>query len=424
MRSNPIKEQLETIPIPPELGHRSLLGVRQAAAERQAINPSARRQTKRIIAAMSAALVLFMLTTMFADHSRVWSAIQKALQFVPGIGIVKEEDSPVERYVMNQPVTVEVGAGSILITGFMSDDEMTYITMAGKDAPRVKDITLVNERGEQFKLNASTASWGQSQWTSGFWHIGKLDVSGQVTLIFPLDPVVKVPIVLAKAETFASYTELGETASVNGVSITAITDRIGGKTRVSLVSRHSKDFDVSDYGIYGVYMHEESQKLQVTDTSGKKLAIEKIPGVSSPASEFFFPAPEAMAESSYTLTIPEISVRYKDEIRIELPTETDEHLNQTFKIAGFPVMITKVEHVMENKLRVYMDLYYNEQTTESLVNFSIDGLSHMAKLDEKTGAIEYIEFEMKDRGSKKVSLKLVQPGVVMRGPWQFLLQSS
>ncbi|WP_229717241.1 hypothetical protein [Paenibacillus aceti] len=48
-------------------------------------------------------------------------------------------------------------------------------------------------------------------------------------------------------------------------------------------------------------------------------------------------------------------------------------------------------------------------------------MSSIAKLNEQTGAIEYIEFAI-EPGSKQVTLKLAQPSVVIRGPWTFDLQ--
>lgn len=166
-----------------------------------------------------------------------------------------------------------------------------------------------------------------------------------------------------------------------------------------------------------MYMHDESLKLNVSDNAGQKMEIEHIRGLSSPASEFYFKLSEP-ARSRYTLTLPEISVTNKEEVSIRLSTEAKENINQTFEIAGFPVTITKTEKLKKNGLRVYLDFHYNDQAASSLYKFDIDGLSNMAKLDERTGAIEYIEFEVKP-GSKHVNLKLIRPGVIIRGPWQF-----
>jgi hypothetical protein len=417
MSPNNLKLQLQSIPIPSNIRQRSQLGIEQAIMEQKEGNHGKGKRVKRRIGTIAAAIALLFLSVAFLNHNYVWAAIQKALQFVPGIGIVKEENSLSERFVLKQPISLNVGEGSIIITGILSDEEMTYITMTGNHTPRFENVTLVNPQGVEYNLRSSTSSWSSTEWTSGFWYKGKLDARGSIKLVINLEPRIEVPITLTRAETYSNYSEMGETATVNGVSITAIPDRIGEKARVSLVARHSEDFSISDYGIYGVYMHDESHKLNVLDNTGKKLEIEHIRGVSSPASEFYFKLSEN-ARNRYSLTLPEISVTYKSEVSISISTEAKEHINQTFEIAGFPVTITKTEKVKENGLRVYMDLHYNDQASASLYNIDIEGLSSGAKLNERTGAIEYIEFEV-EPGSKQVNLKLIRPGVIIRGPWQF-----
>ncbi|WP_308637207.1 hypothetical protein [Paenibacillus silvisoli] len=416
MRSNPIKEQMNEIPLPAELHERSVAGIRRAATASRSGGAF-----KRKAVAIAAALALFLLGAALVDHSKVWAAIQKALQFVPGIGIVKEGDISTERYVMKQPLTIQIGEGTVQLTGFMSDEEMTYITMAGEDVSRFKTITLVNELGDRYTLNSSSASWGGRQWTSGFWHKGKLDLSGAVKLVLPLNPPMEVPIQLTKAESYSDYAELGETVTASGVSITAITDRVGDKIRVSLVSRHPDDYRIDDYGIHGVYMHDE--KLELRDEAGKLLTIEKIPAISSPANAFYFADSGKPGESRYTMTLPEISVTYNDETTIEVPVATNGRLNQPFELAGFPVTITKTELVGEQSLRLYLDMHYDEKAVTSLYDLTIGERSHMAKLDERTGAIQYLEFDI-EPGSERIRLKLVSPGVIIRGPWQFQLQPS
>ncbi|WP_256760484.1 hypothetical protein [Cohnella sp. WQ 127256] len=418
MSPNKLKQQLSAIPIPSGIRQKSQLGIEQAMLEQQEDSRRKNKRVRRRVGAIVAALALIFLSTDLMNHNYVWASIQKALQFVPGIGIVKEEDSSSERYVLKQPISLNVGEGSIMITGILSDEDMTYITMVGKNTQRFESITLVSEQGAEYNLRSSTASWSSTEWTSGFWHKGKLNIGGEnIKLIFPLEPTIEVPITLAKAETVSSYQDMGETATANGVSITAIADRVGEQARISFVARHSEDFDISDYGIYGVHMHDESQKLYVLNDTGKKVEIEHIRGVSSPASEFYFGL-SGKAGGHYTLSLPEISVTYKDEVSIKVSTEAKQLWNQTFEIAGFPVTITRIEKLKENGLRVYMDFHYNEEAPASLYNLDIEGFSNVAKLNERTGAIDYIEFEV-EPGSKQVNLKLIRPGVIMRGPWQF-----
>jgi len=423
MDTSNIKEQVRTIAIPPELRQRVQLGLQQAESERQA---NSRRMRKRIVrrnAAVAAIIGLCLLSAALMNQTRVWAAIQKALQFIPGIGMVNESSAQSDRYMLKQPISLSIGEGTILITGILTDNEMTYITMAGKETPQFDEITVVNSQGTQYNLSRSFALWGSSgDWTASFRHKGKLDVKGKIKLVLHQDPDIEVSAHLEKAESYSSYAELGKTATVNGITITAITDRIEEKARVSLVSPPMEGFSISDYGIHAVYLHDENHKLHIIDrASGEKVPIERIPGVGAPASDFYFPLRELKEDAHYTLTLPEISVTYWDEVSVKLPTVTQEHMDKTFQLAGFPVTVTKTEKIAPNSLRVYFDLHYSEQAASSLILFDLDGLSSMTKLNEQTGAIEYIEFAIKP-GSKQVTLKLTRPEAVIRGPWTFDLQ--
>lgn len=248
MSSNNLKQQLQSIPIPPTIRQRSQIGIEQVITEQKEGNGHRSKQVKRRVGTVVAALALIFLSATLISHNGVWAAIQKALQFVPGIGIVKEEDSPSERYILKKPISLSVGEGAIIITGILSDEEMTYITMTGKQTPRFEKVILVNERGVEYTLSSSIGTWTSTEWTSGFWYKGKVDTTESIKLVVSLEPRIEVPVTLARAETYSSYPEMGETATVKGVSITAIPDRVGNKARVSLVSRHSEDFYISDYG--------------------------------------------------------------------------------------------------------------------------------------------------------------------------------
>ncbi|NIK69472.1 MULTISPECIES: hypothetical protein [unclassified Paenibacillus] len=416
--SDKIKQQMQTIPIPSEqLRYRARLGIEQAGREG--------RKAKRIRrgwTSIAAVIIVLLLSTALVNHTKVWAAIQNALQFIPGTGMVKQEKSPEERYILSKPITVKVGKeGTIIIKGMMSDHEMTYLTMTGQNTTRLKDVTLVNAQGEAFKIDTSMASWGGTVWTSSFWHKGELDVQGDIKLMMGEEAPVVVPIHLTKAESFDSYSELGLTSTVNGLSITAITDKVDGKARVSIIAPPRQDFRIIDYGIHGVYMHDESLKLHVVNKAGKKLEITTIQGLSSPQGELYFPLGRAPDES-YTLTIPEINVEYQDEVKVKVPAETTNNLNQTFEIAGYPVTITRVEKTSPTTLRVYTDFHYDKQAPSSLYMIGAEE-SGMARLKEGTGEVEYLECTI-EPGSKHLTLHINRPDVVLRGPWVFDFQPS
>ena len=90
----------------------------------------------------------------------------------------------------------------------------------------------------------------------------------------------------------------------------------------------------------------------------------------------------------------------------------------TFRLAGFPVTVTRTERLEDNQLRMYLDLHYQENADRSLHSFRIDTLSHNGKLHEQTRELEYLQIQV-DPGSKDMKLTFTSPQVVIRGPWVF-----
>jgi hypothetical protein len=418
--SNKIKQEIDKIPIPLDLHRRSLLGIEQVKLENeQSKLPSDKRHKN--IKVIAAALVGLILLTVVISNTQVLAAIQKALQFVPGIGIVKEEDVPAERYVLKSPITKQIGEGSIVITGMMVDQQMTLISITGTNTTRFERVKLVNELGAEFTVERSMSYWGSHDWTASFWYDGQLDLKGSVKLLLEEKPEIVIPLTLVQAESFANYADMGETATVNGITITAIANRVDDKARFSLVAQHTKDLKIIDYGFFGLYAHE-NQKMNVKDSTGKNIPIEHIRGLSAPASEFYFKLSEGNG-NSYSLTIPEIYTEAQDKVTLEIPTETTENLNQTFELAGFPVTITRIDRLDDKSVRMYVDLHYNENTPASLHMFSLDNLSHNARVNDQTGELVYLEFEA-DPGRKMQKIMLARPEILIRGPWKFELPAD
>lgn len=417
MDTDKLKEQVRAIPIPPGLGVRSRIGVERAAAERK--RGGIRKAARRFAAGAAVLLAAVVLSAALASRGNVWAAIQKALQFVPGIGIVKEENAAVDRYVLKQPITVPIGGGELVITGMVSDNEMTYMTVAATGTAQFERVTVVNEKGAAYTLDRGGASWGSDFWTATFWTREKADVGGDVTLRLEMNSPIDVPARLDKAETREGYAGLGPTATANGVSITAVADRVGDKARVTLVTPPAEGQAVSDYGILADGEQGEIPPLRVADAQGQPLAITFVRGVASPRSEFYFPL-EAGTAGPYSLTIPEIRIDYPfAEASVTIPIETGE-LNRTIEIAGFPVTFTRTERLEDAGLRVYLDTRDDERSPVSLVGFRLKNLSSMFKLNERTGAPEYMEFDV-EPGAKRIKLELDWPTTAIRGPWTFEL---
>lgn len=418
-----IKREVENIPIPPGLQQRSSRGIQQAKIELEKSKAykgaSFQKRRKSLFIASAIGIVLF---SAVVFHTQALAGLQKALQFLPGIGTVLEEDNPMERYVLQKPVTVDMLGGQVMITGMVVENEMTYMTLSGNGGKRFSSIQVINDQGVEYDFVSSMASWTPDEWAETFWYQGKTELAGEIRIVFNSNPETAVSLVLDKAETYESYQALGETEIVNDVVITAITDKVGDKARLSLVSQHHEPFRIEDYGIFGIH---EDQRLTVVDGTGKTYELEKPMGQYNPAREFFFELSDN-DEEKYTLTIPEINVIYPDKFKVtlDIPAGVESAaFNETFELAGFPVTITNLERIGSDQLRVYVELAYNEDSPRSLHNLRIEQMSHSAKRNDQTNVVEYLQFAI-EPGSKKVKLTLGQPEVVIRGPWIFDLASE
>lgn len=422
MPTDNMKALMESIPLPDELRERADAGIAAAAEERQGFgllrgHRSRQSARSRALAIAAALLALLVLSAGIANHDRVWAALRKTFQFAPGTGVVTEEESPSGRYVLKKPIVLKVYKGEITITGMLVDDEMTYVTMAGKQAPRVDRIDVINGQGKLFTIERSMGVWASDKWSSSFWHKGKLDLDGEIKLVLPLPEPIETSAVLERADGAASYAELGKTATAGGLSVTAIADRVGDRARISLVAPPQESYWIDSYGIELPIRHGSGNPLSVQDEAGLPLEVTSVMGLSAPRSELYFPLTGRQG-AKYTMTIPEIGVQYRGEATVKVPAVTQEGLNKTFDIAGFPVTITKTERIGTDALRIYTDMHWDDQPDRVLYNLSVEGKGGMAQLNESTGAIEYMEFEIKP-DSKEVKLTFTRPFVAIRGPWTF-----
>ncbi|WP_168120320.1 hypothetical protein [Paenibacillus sp. HB172176] len=408
--NNKIKDEMASIPIPSALHSRSLKGIHEA----QAVRVSRRKDWSKTIAA-AAIVATLVFGALF--HGEVYAAIQKSLQFIPGIGVVKEETAPEERWILKEPVRVEIGDGYVDITGLMSDEKETYMTVSAFDLPRFESVTFINEAGDSFTVSRSMYVGTLNEWTGDFWHNGALPLAGKISFYFDDYREAITSISLAKAESYAGYDELGQTVKKNGAAITLIPNHGADRMWVNIVSRLDDDGHVIKYG-YLDYAHRDSG-IQLTNKEGNPVAFEWQQATGAPNRVFSFASHD---EGPYVLTLPAITVSEKDKTKLTLtipPIGETSSMTQSFELADFKVDMTKLERVDATTLKVYVDTHYKESDPRSIMQFRLDR-SSMLKTNERTGEMEFFQFEI-EPGSKKVTVELSDPAFLVRGPWTFTL---
>lgn len=413
-----IKHEMERIPIPASLHQRSMRGIQQAKSEMEERGALRTKRSNLRYAAM--AIFGGVLISAFLFNTQVVEAIQKALQFLPGVGVIQESNENGDRYVLEEAITVPVDGGEILITAMFVDEQMTYIEMSGTNTEKLEKLTVINQEGTEFIMDQSAGSWTTDKWAQIFYNRGTLDIGDYATIVLGDADKISVPVQLVAAETFDSYLDMGETAVAQGVGITAIAGRAGDKARISLVSPPSEEYRINNYGLSGVTLNH---KARLTDQTGISMEIETYMGYLAPKSDFYFPLSDDPS-TIYTLIIPEINAVYDDSVNVSLdiPSEGTKLPDLSFEIAGFPVKVTKVERIDNMSLRVYFDVEYDEEAPASLHMFSIDQ-SHMARMNEQSRALQFIQFEI-EPNDRTVEFLIKDPEVVIRGPWEFKLPAS
>jgi len=403
---------MEKIQVPKEkLRERCEMGIDQAVCK-SVLKPRSSFQKW-----MVASILIVLLSTAAMYHSQVMAAVQKAIQYIPGIGVVEEEEQSGNSYVLDETKEVQVEGGTVTVTNIVVDGEQTYVVLNGDGSPKYQEITIINESGKEYIVKSSHSSWSSKQWTTWFWKDEALSLSGNVQVVIG---ETRISVKMVEAKSYESFKEMGITDKTNDLAITAIPSRDSEKGRIAFVSQHSEKFKIANYGFNSV--HEEKE-LSITDPDQNQYEINRYKGISQPTNEFYF---QLAAEdvSHYNLRIPEVNVQYKDEKKITLPLPDDEiEMNKTFKLAGYPVDITKLERTDEDELRIYVDVHYDKQDARSLHNFRIKHTSHMAKVDLQTRAIQYLQYKV-DWNKKNVNLTFSEPQVLLRGPWKYEIPSE
>lgn len=433
--SNRIKDIMADIPLPPELHERTKAGVAKAMAEQPRFPAAAsgwQRKRRRLIA-LAACLLLLLSGALMSSEVR--AAIQKALQFIPGIGLVQEGEKMAAAYILPDPVITAVGKGEIRVSGVMIKEDSAYLTLSGRGVAHPEQVTLINGEGTAYPIKRSRVVGGGGEWAADYWLQGKVAVTGDIQLQVDMAPggtgePLTLPLKLLRAESYASYRDMGETAEVNGISITAIARRFGTEGRITLVSEPlstPEAFFISDYGV-AFAPFREGYKLKVTDGAGKDLPLTAGKGISAPEQEFYYPLGTQQG-GVYRMTIPEIQLyATKSATKMTLPVETRADYNKDTTLAGFPLRITRLEKI-DNRLRMYVEYPQDDKHPGwQLSRFGLEKdagdfnekLSGLGKIKESTGEQEWFEFEVTP-GKDQVEVILTDAVVRVSGPWTFEL---
>jgi len=422
--SNNLKQAIEDIPIPATLHERSLMGIQQAKEEWDAAL-NAPKKKKRIKNRMIAASLIGLLSigTAATFNPQLSSAIQRALQFIPGIGVVQEANSSTDSYMLTEPVDIKnSNQSTATVTAVLVQKDLTTIEM--NDYSNNYGIQIKDESGKVHKASSSHTYGGDD-----FSHVilkftGQVDVKDHVQLFFLDRPNEVFTIPLSKVDSIDTLNAIGQSSKNHDLEITAIPTPAGDKGRIFLSTDNSRPFRYYDSFPEKGDLIILNEDISVTDELGNDYPIDNK-GVRMPFKDIYFNLGSSNVKN-YTLSIPQLISVGREEVKlsINIPDGTEGPLNQSFDIAGYPVELTKFKKFKSRDNEDYIDIYVEMpnplQLNRSLKYFDVSTDTSLggSGYDSTTGVMKFFEVKY-DPNSTRLDVKVSKPMIDMKGPWKF-----
>lgn len=429
--SNNIKQAMEDIPIPEALHERSLMGIHQAKEEWDAalVAPKKRKRIKNRMVAASL-LGLLSLGTAATFNPHLSEAIQRALQFIPGIGVVQE--SGADSYMLTEPVDIKNNKKSATVTAMLVEKDMTTIEM-NIYTNDYYDIRIKDESDAVHKISSAHISGGNDFGQVTYKFASQVNVKNQAQLFFADRPDEVFTIPLSKVDSIDNLNDIGESVEIHDLKITAIPTPAGHKGRIFLSTENSNIFKYNDF-FYNSPMKKGdliimNENITITDELGNDYTIDNK-GTWIPFKDIYFNLGGSEVEK-YTLTIPQLmSVGHENvKLSINIPEGEEGPLNQSFRIAGYPVELTKFKKFKSKDNKEYIEIHVEMpdslQPSRSLKSFVVDGRASRGSgaIDQTTGEMEFFWIRY-DPNSTKLDITVFEPIVELKGPWKFEIDAD
>ncbi|MGG3503930.1 hypothetical protein ABES58_00470 [Paenibacillus lautus] len=421
--SNNIKQAIEEIPIPAMLHERSLMGIHQAKEEWDAALAAPKKRKRvmnRVVAAFLIGVLSISAAVTFNPH--LSAAIQRALQFIPGIGVVQE--SSTDSYMLTEPVDIKLSNHDVTITSMLVQKDMTTIELNAYTESSFK-INIISESGEVYESSSVSTygSGGFSKITHKFY--GHVDIKDYAQLSFDDYKKELFTIPLSKVDSIDSLNAIGDSMEIHDLEITAIPTPAGHKGRIFLSTEHSNAFR------YFNHFPEKgdlilNDNISITDEFSNDYPIDNK-GIQTPFKDIYFNLGSSDVRK-YTLTIPQLmSVGHEEaNFSINVPDGQEGQLNQSFDIAGYSVELTKFKKFKspDNRdlIEIYVEMPNTQQLNRSLKDFdvSIDTtLGSYKARDATTGVLKSFSVSYDPNDSGKLDVTVSKPIIDMKGPWKF-----
>lgn len=350
---------------------------------------------------------------------RTLAEIIKKIYYLPGSGAVEEEKQS-SIFTLSHAIRFKHESSELIVHSIIKNTEGMTVKLSGYGGGVIDKLTIVDEKG--IKYTSSMSSYGVGYGWAGIYYFYNLP-KNLINFKMKLKDNRMISINLKKAESHKDYSSIGPTAVKNNLGLTIAPIKDEGKIKFELIEHPSLNRNVELYGNEDKGGHSHINVF-VKDKNARVYPVDYLKTYMGTLSEFYFKA--STKYNSYSVEIPLVRMHYKidNEIHLDIPKAGEVNINKVLYMNGFKF---KIDHILRlsNKVRVYVDNYYNENKPENLSRFNLDsktdsnGLVKMYswKYDDNIIA-RYYEFEVTPEDSE-IQIKFTDMYTILKGPWKF-----
>lgn len=327
------------------------------------------------LAACAAALFILFISLSFIGLNNVAAAIDKFFSFIPGYGIVENNESI--QYILSQPVSVENNNVKFSLMNAIATKSGITVTFS-LERKNYDDQQLIKDKQaerESFQNGSSShpnvvlyaGEYKITEYTGYTGGSGKSDMSTfsydlkpdeiSTSETYRLEYADYALLLKFKLKNYSSYhtlEEIGATGYNNDISITAVPTFSDGQVQVDLYAINKNGYILDSFSKTGKKYLGDDLHLE-TDSGIKSYTIPD--GYGGVNGRFLFDIkPE---DKNFTLTIPYISVKSDEEkdIALKIPTEGEKvSVNLKIKFKDCNMTIVDVEKTLSHHIGEYGEL--------------------------------------------------------------------
>ncbi len=339
------------------------------------------------------------------------------LRFVPGFGL---QQPAVGERALAHTVRVQAAGDTVYVTGVLANRAGTQVlfSIVGPDVQlSTSDVRLLDARGRVYHSSGSSWAFGlgsEDVGTGGFEFPALQAGTGSVTLVLPLQPVVRVRLPLVAASSLPAAAKL-PSARVHGVTLAVQAARHGGEALFTVLAKRTPQGTLAQG--YGQW----NQPLLLSG-AGRSITLHSVPGFGGPIQNYSAPALPAGVQTA-RVVVPSVNLSVQDtaSVNVPVPPKGSLALRTSLVVGPAQVLITKVQRLAHNRIRLTLSSFGPAALADPGF-FSVNGQTPgaMQWTLSRGGAMRTMTFSVPAQ-DWWVSLTMATPQVIVQGPWRVMV---